>query len=36
MRDDAVSMYSPRTVRKHKAAAESVGELREPATAPTA
>lgn len=34
LRAAAVSMYSPRTVRKHKAAAESVGELREPATAP--
>lgn len=36
LRAAAVSMYSPRTVRKHKAAAESVGELREPATPPTA
>lgn len=36
LRAAAVSMYSPRTVRKHKAAAESVGELRVPATvAPT-
>lgn len=34
LRAAAVSMYSPRTVRKHKAAAESVSELREPATAP--
>lgn len=34
LRAAAVSMYSPRTVRKHKAAAESVGELREPAPAP--
>ena len=34
LRAAAVSMYSPRTVRKHKAAAESVGELREPATLP--
>ena len=36
LRAAAVSMYSPRTVRKHKAAAESVGELREPVTPPTA
>lgn len=35
LRAAAVSMYSPRTVRKHKAAAESVALLREPAT-PTA
>lgn len=34
LRAAAVSMYSPRTVRKHKAAAESVGALREPATVP--
>ena len=36
LRAAAVSMYSPRTVRKHKAAAESVALLREPATPPTA
>ena len=36
LRAAAVSMYSPRTVRKHRAAAESVGLLREPATTPTA
>lgn len=36
LRAAAVSMYSPRTVRKHKAAAESVGELRELATTPPA
>lgn len=36
LRAAAVSMYSPRTVRKHKAAVASVGELREPATPPTA
>ena len=35
LRAAAVSMYSPRMVRKHKAAAESVGELREPAAVPT-
>ena len=34
LRAAAGSMYSPRTVRKHKAAAESAGELREPATIP--
>lgn len=32
LRAAGVSMYSPRTVRKHKAAVESVGELREPAS----
>lgn len=33
LRAAAVSMYSPRTVRKHKAAAESVGLLLGPPTA---
>ena len=33
LRAAAVSMYSPRTVRKHKAAAESVGLLLETPTA---
>lgn len=36
LRAAAVSMYSPRTVRKHKSARASVAELREPVTTPAA